>query len=552
MKISNNKKILVAAAWPYANGTLHLGHVTGLIGADVLARYHRLKGDDVLFVSGSDCYGTPITVEAEKRNVTPKEIANKYHNEFVKTLIDGLKFSYDLYSKTDTENHQKLVQELFLDLYKKEYIYKDTEELPFCEHCSRFLPDRFIEGECPQCGFHDARGDQCDDCGKLMDTKTLINPRCKLCDNTPVWKDSEHFYLKLTAFQDQLKKWVEKSTGWRANAKNFTLGFLEEGLHDRAITRDSQWGVEIPLEGYEGKRIYVWFEAVCGYYTASREWSDNSGNSDAWKAWWENKEAFHYYVHGKDNVPFHTVIWPAIMMGQGKLNLPNKIISSAYLTLEGKQLSKSRNWAVWIPDFLKSFKSDTLRYYLTANGAENSDIDFSWTDFQNKVNGELIGNYGNLAQRVLAFAKKRFDGKLAFPSLLSEEASHLMKTAEDSFEKTGTAIESGKFREATKIIFQVIDEANKFLSKKEPWKTIKTDPKIAEADLAVAGHAVICSAILLSPFIPDSSNEILSSIGMNNISWTYPKPKDLKINEFNPLFKRVEDEEVTEQKNKLG
>lgn len=552
MEISNNKKILVAAAWPYANGTLHLGHVTGLIGADVLARYHRLKGDDVLFVSGSDCYGTPITVEAEKRNVTPKEIANKYHNEFVKTLIDGLKFSYDLYSKTDTENHQKLVQELFLDLYKKEYIYKDTEELPFCEHCSRFLPDRFIEGECPQCGFHDARGDQCDDCGKLMDTKTLINPRCKLCDNTPVWKDSEHFYLKLTAFQNQLKKWVEKSTGWRANAKNFTLGFLEEGLHDRAITRDSQWGVEIPLEGYEGKRIYVWFEAVCGYYTASREWSDNSGNSDAWKAWWENKEAFHYYVHGKDNVPFHTVIWPAIMMGQGKLNLPNKIISSAYLTLEGKQLSKSRNWAVWIPDFLKSFKSDTLRYYLTANGAENSDIDFSWTDFQNKVNGELIGNYGNLAQRVLAFAKKRFDGKLTFPSELSEEATHLIETAKDSFEKTGTAIESGKFREATKIIFQVIDEANKFLSKKEPWKTIKTDPKIAEADLAVAGHAVICSAILLSPFMPDSSNEILSSIGMNNISWTYPEPKNLEIHEFNPLFKRVEDEEVTEQKNKLG
>lgn len=549
-----NKKILVAAAWPYANGSLHLGHVAGLIGSDILARYFRLNGDSVLFVSGSDCHGTPIAVEAERQDIHPSLIADKYHSEFKKTLVDGLAFSYDIYTKTTNQIHHEVVQQIFLKLYQEGHIYKKTEELPYCGSCQRFLPDRYIEGECPMCHFSSARGDQCDDCGNLTDVKQLINPSCKICGNSPGWKESEHFFFRLTAFGDKLKAWVKKNEGWRLNAKNFTAELLNQGLIDRAITRDTEWGIPIPLEGYESKRIYVWFEAVCGYLSASKEWSNSISKVDEWRGFWENEQAIHYYVHGKDNIPFHAVIWPAILFANGGLHLPDRIISSEYLTLEKKQFSKSRRWAVWLPDFLKEFDSETLRYYLVANGPETSDADFSWKEFLTRTNSELIGNFGNYIHRILSFIQKNFPQGVSFPETPDEKASEFLRLAEETFSLTGPAIETGRFREGLRHVFNLVEHGNRYINDTAPWTSVKNDCKKTENDLAVAGHIIRCLAILINPFLPKSSELICNEIGLNfsELKWAYPSPGLLTVNDPKPLYKRIEEEAVNKQRLLLG
>lgn len=534
-----NKKILVAAAWPYANNSLHLGHTSALIGSDILARYFRLKGNDVLYVSGSDCHGTPIVFEAEKKGISPRDIANKYHEEFKKSLINGLGFSYDVYTTTMTENHKETVQEMFLDLYNKGLIYEKEDELPYCPKCNKFLPDRYIEGECPICHFDSARGDQCDNCGNLINPMELINPKCKNCGATPEWRKSKHFYLKLSYFENELKEWVKKSEGWRKNAINFTLNFLEEGLHDRAITRDITWGVPIPLKGYEGKSIYVWFEAVCGYLSASKE-------RENWKDFWENNEAVHYYVHGKDNIPFHTIIWPSILMGRGGLHLPDRIVSSEYLNLEGRQFSKSRNWAVWLLDFVRKYDADTLRYYLIINGSETSDADFSWKEYQIRTNSELIANFGNLVNRTLSLIKNNFpDG--VYCDIKDEE---ILMFAEKLFDEVGDKIEEGKFREALKLVFTLIEKANKYLEDNAPWSKEKEE---AEKTLFIVGHIIKCLAILINPFLPKASENIFKLLNYNNdnLMWNYPKIEMIKIEKVEPLYIKIEDSQIEEENNNL-
>ena len=551
---TEKQNILIAAAWPYANGSLHLGHVAALIGADVLARYFRLDGNNVLYVSGSDCHGTPIVLEADRLKTTPDKIAIKYHEEFSKTLIDGLNFSYDNYTNTMTENHKAVVQEMFLKLYEEGNIYKKIESLPYCEKCARFLPDRYVEGECPNCHFTSARGDQCDGCGNLMDTKQLINPKCKICGSTPKWRESEHFFLKLTAFEDQLKDWVKESEGWRLNAKNFTLEFLNKGLIDRAITRDTDWGIGVPLPGYEDKRIYVWFEAVCGYLSASKEWAQKLNKPDAWQDFWQDKNAFHYYVHGKDNIPFHSIIWPAILLGQGNLHLPDRIISSEYLTLEKKQFSKSRHFAVWLPDFLAEFDCDTLRYYLIMNGSETSDADFSWSEFATRTNSELIGTFGNFVYRVLSFIDKNFSDGVSLPAELDEKAKEFLNLNEETFTLTGKAIAAGRFREALRTVFKLIEEGNKYINDKAPWKTIKTDKDKAAGDLAVAAYVIKSLAILIKPFLPISAEKIGKSLGLqlDNLNWFLPQEDLIKVTSPEPLYKRIEEEMVKKQEELLG
>lgn len=548
-----NRRILVAAAWPYANGSLHLGHVVALIGSDILARYFRLNGDSVLFVSGSDCHGTPIALEADRQGIHPSVIADKYHSEFLKTLVDGLAFSYDTYTKTTTENHYKVVQEIFLKLYRNGHIYTKTEELPYCGNCHRFLPDRYIEGECPACHFSSARGDQCDGCGSLIDVKQLINPKCKVCGNSPEWKESEHFFLKLTAFQEELKKWVEGSTGWRTNAKNFTTELLNQGLIDRAITRDTEWGIPIPLEGYESKRIYVWFEAVCGYLSASKEWATSVGKKNEWKEFWENDEAVHYYVHGKDNIPFHTVIWPAILLANGGLHLPDRIVSSEYLVLEKKQFSKSRHWAVWLPDFLSGFDSETLRYYLVANGSETSDANFSWKEFLTRTNSELIGNFGNYIHRILSFVQKNFPNGVKFPESPDEREAEFLSLAKEAFSLTAASIEAGRFREGLRHAIKLVEYGNRYINDASPWSTIKSDREKAESDLAVAGHVIKCLAVLINPFLPKSSERICDELGLNfsELEWAYPSHGLLIVNNPKPLYKRIEEETVSKQRSLL-
>jgi len=380
-----SERILIAVAWPYANGSLHLGQIAGAyLPADIFARYHRLRGNQVLMVSGSDQHGTPITVRAEQEGRPPKEVADHYHKEFLDSW-QRFGITFDLFTTTDTPNHRKVSQDLFLTLRDKGYIYKDTMTLLYCPTCKRFLPDRYVEGTCPHCSFEGTRGDQCDNCGKPLNPVELIEPYCLICSSVPEVRESEHFFLRLSAFNDQLLEWVRKQAHWRQNVLNFTISFLTEGLKDRAITRDIEWGVPVPVPGFESKRIYVWFEAVIGYLSASKEWAERNGDEERWSEFWQG-DAKSYYFIGKDNIPFHTIIWPAMLMGCDGLNLPYDVPANEFLTLEGRQLSTSRNWAIWLPDYLERYDPDPLRYFLSVSMPEGGDTDFSWREFVRRNN----------------------------------------------------------------------------------------------------------------------------------------------------------------------
>ncbi len=559
------KKILIGLAWPYANGSLHLGHVSGLLGGDVVARYHRLAGDEVLFVSGSDCYGTPIAVEAAEKNIHPNEIANKYHEEFRRTLIDGLKFSYDLYTQTTDKHHIKVVQDLFLEIYEKGYLYTKTEKALYSPFLGRFLPDRFVEGTCPQCGFSDARGDQCDECGALLNETELKNPRInpkilqrkeKISDEDLRLevRESEHFYLKLSALEKEIEEFIErKSDNWCANAKGFAKSFVKQGLKDRAITRDTDWGIPVPVPGYEGKKIYVWFEAVTGYFSASKLWAKKNKKEEEWKEWWLNEDAVHYYVHGKDNIPFHTIIWPGILLAEGELHTPDRVFASEYLTFEGKQFSKSRKWGVWLPEFLEYFDPETLRFFLIASGIENSDTNFTWEEFAQAVNSQLIGNFGNLVNRTLSFSQKHFPEGVGFVKSLDKESEDLLNITKASFQKTGDLIEKGQFRAAWLEVQNVANNSNRFIDKKEPWNKVKEADKRdeLETDLAVLVQVIRSLAILISPFLPTTSEQIFDFLKeeKKDIKWQYPemKKEKVKVEKVKPLFKKIEQSEVDKQ-----
>ena len=551
------KRVFIGAALPYANSHLHLGHVASLIGGDILARYHRQKGREVLFVSGSDCHGTPITISAQEQGTTPRKIAQKYHKEFKQNLEKQLNFSYDIFSNTLTRTHNKLVQKFFLTLYKKGYIYLKKQRLPYCPHCKRFLPDRYIVGTCPYCGYTKASGDQCDECGHVLSPEELINPRCKICGTKPVWKETEHFFLRLSAFSKKLEKWIKKQKKWRSNAKNFSLAFLKKGLKDRAITRDLEWGVKIPLPGYKDKRIYVWFDAVIGYLSGSIEWAKKIKKPNKWKDFWK-KDCYHYYIHGKDNIPFHTIIWPAMLMGFGGLNLPNQIVSSEYLLLENKQFSKSQKWAIWLIDFLKYFDSDVIRYYLVINNPETTDSNFSWNDFQSKTNNELISTFGNFVYRVLTFIYKNQNklNKLVSKSKkikLDKSEKELLKMIKKEFTQISTLIEEAKFKKALKEVINISSRGNKFLDKEKPWKEIKNNPLRAYTTLLTSLILINNLRILIFPFLPQTSQKIGKIINQNKKDWKFQSLSTLKIyKQPLPLFKKIEDKFIEERINELN
>jgi methionyl-tRNA synthetase len=509
------KRIFIGVAWPYANGPLHLGHIAGAyLPADIFARYHRVKGNEVLMVSGSDQHGTPVTLRAEAEGKSPQEVVNRYHQGFL-DCWKKLGISFDLFTTTGTQNHARVVQDFFLKLLDKGYIYKDKMSLPYCPKCVRFLPDRYVEGTCPYCHSPRARGDQCDDCGKPLNPADLIEPHCSICKTTPEIRGSEHFFLRLSAFSDRLKSWVQEQSHWRANVLNFTLRYLTEGLRDRAITRDIEWGIPVPLPGYEKKRIYVWFEAVIGYLSASKEWAQSKGEDERWRKFWEGDTKSYYFI-GKDNIVFHTIIWPAMLMGYDGLNLPFNVPANEFLTLEGRKLSTSRNWAVWLPDYLERYPADPLRYLMSANMPETSDADFSWREFVRRNNDELVATYGNLVQRALTFAYRNFDRCVPSVGELDAESNALLKKAEDTLATVDRLLYACHFREAVREIMALAQEANRYLDNKAPWKKINEDRDSAATAIFTVIGVISCLKTVFYPFLPFSSERLHRLLGFDS------------------------------------
>jgi len=517
------EKILVCVAWPYANGDLHVGHLAGAyLPADIFARYHRLVGNEVLMVSGSDSHGTPITVRADQEGLTPREIFERYHARFLETQ-QRIGISYDLFTHTDTENHYRVAQDIFLRLLENGYLYRQRQRQLYSETEGRFLPDRYVEGTCPHCGYEEARGDQCDRCGMLLDALELINPRSKIDGSTPVVRETEHFFLDLPALQDRIAAYLnEDKEHWRPNVLNFSRNYVAEGLQGRPITRDIEWGIPVPLEGYEEKRLYVWFEAVIGYLSASIEWARNVGRPEAWKKWWYDPAAKTYYFIGKDNIPFHTVIWPAELMGverlyeddpSRRLNLPYDVPANEFMNIEGQQFSKSRGLAIWLPDYLERFDPDPLRYYVTAVMPETRDTDFSWQDFVRRNNDELVATWGNLCHRVLTFAHKHFDGQVPTPGLMDRADVGLLARIDVAFGPVGRLLASCRFRAALNEVMGLAREVNKYLEEKGPWFQIKEDREAAATTVYVALRALDSLKVLFAPFLPFSSEALHRYLG---------------------------------------
>jgi methionyl-tRNA synthetase len=516
------QKILAAVAWPYAAGPRHIGHVAGFgVPSDIFARYHRLKGNDVLMVSGTDEHGTPVMVAADKEGRSPRETAD-YYSALIREDLRDLGLSYDLFTRTTTPNHYRVTQDLFRTLHEKGYLVENTMMGAFSPD-GRTLPDRYIEGTCPICGYEGARGDQCDNCGNQLDPTDLKNPRSRIDGSTPVFRETKHLFLDLPAFADRLAAWIEGQEHWRSNVRNFSLSFIRE-LKPRAVTRDLDWGVPIPVPGYdeETKRIYVWFEAVVGYLSAAIEWATVVGRPDAWREWWQDPEARHFYFMGKDNIVFHTVIWPSILLGyeqggeygagRGELELPDNIVASEFLTMEGRKFASSRGVGILVRDFLSRYEPDALRFFLTAAGPEQQDTDFTWAEFARRTNDELVATWGNLVNRTLTNAHRNF-GAVPEPGELTTEDRELIAAVEGGFDAVGDHIEAARFKAALGEAMQLARSVNVYVNDQAPWALLESDRERAATVLYVCLRCVDNLKTMFTPFMPFSSQALHELLG---------------------------------------
>jgi len=542
------EKILVGVAWPFPNGPLHLGQIVGSqLPADIFARYHRAAGNRVIMVSGTDQHGTPIVVRAEQEGKTPQEVVDHFHAEYLRCW-DDLGITFDCYTTTGTQNHIETAQEIFLKLLENGDVFKDTMELTFCEQEQRFLPDRYVEGTCPYCGYEGARGDQCDNCGRALDPIELINPRCQHDGSTPVRRETEHFFLRLSAYNEKLKAWLSKGKEhWRRPVINFSLGVLNEGdgLRDRAITRDLTWGVPIPLEGYDSKRIYVWFENVIGYLSAAKEWAQRQGTPEAWREFWEEPDAKIYYFLGKDNVWFHTLSWPAMVMSYGGLNQPYDVPANQFLNFGGAKASTSRGTAPFLPDYLERYDADALRYYLSAIMPETADSEFSEADLIRRNNDELVSTWGNLVNRVLTITYRNFAGKVPDPGVLRDGDKALLDAGVTMLAAAGESLAACHFREALRTAMAYAQEANRYLNQEEPWKTRESDPAAAARALYTAIGAIEALKLAFYPFLPFTSQELHAMLGHTDAidaqGWSVTLPvAGASLNEPRALFKKLD------------
>ncbi len=539
-----SKTILVAVAWPYASGAIHLGQLGGAyLPPDIFARYHRMVGDEVLMVSGSDAHGTPITVKADQEGIAPREVVEKYHALILESW-DRLGISFDLFTTTMTDNHATVTQDVFLRLLEKGYLFKKTTKQFYDPKAERFLPDRYVEGTCPHCGFGDARGDQCDNCGRTLDATDLLQPRSKLSGATPVLRDTEHYFFRLSAFATPLREWLEAKTTWRKPVKNWALGMIDEGLPDRAITRDIEWGVELPVDDLgPGKRIYVWFDAVIGYLSAAIEWASSTDDPEAWKKWWEDPEAESYYFVGKDNIPFHAVIWPAMLMGYSGLNLPTDIPANQFITFKGAKASKSKGIgqsALWYADRLEP---DAIRYAVGSILPEQNDTDLSDDQIIARVNEELVATWGNLVNRVLSMSSRNFDGRVPMPDDLTDGDKALIELTDATLDQVSTHIEKVELRAGLRTGMKAAGEVNAYLNEQEPWKVIKTDPGRAGTVLWVAIQAISGIRVALAPYLPFSTTVLGEMLGLEAEieSWSRPEVAGgTPLNDVKPLFIKLD------------
>ena len=539
-------RVLVCSAWPYANGPIHVGHVTGsLLPADIFVRFNRLIGNDAILVSGSDMHGAPITVSADKEKVSPEEVACRYHDLNSKA-IETLGISFDLYTHTHTKNHERVVSEVFLELQEKGHLKRMTTSQYYCGECDRFLPDRYVDGTCPHCESLNARGDQCDTCGMDLDAKDLKDAHCQLCGCVPELRDTEHMFLKLPDFADSLKAYVESCRHWRPHVRSFTLNVLEEGLTDRPITRDISWGVPVPVDSYDAKRIYVWFEAVIGYLSATKEWAAASSDSTSWERFWKDSSCRSYYFLGKDNIVFHTIIWPAILTGIGGLNLPYDVVANQFMNLGGQKFSKSMGVSINIPDLLTKFQPDVVRYYLVANMPELKDSEFSWDDFAQRINSELVATYGNFVHRAMSFTYKNFR-TIPNKGPLDDRDKAALKHISDAGEAVVKSLSACEFREALRSLMDLAQFGNQYFDSVAPWTLVRSDKTRCETVLHVSLEMCKALAVFGYPFLPFSSERIWKDLGMEGTvgaagwkGFELPLKEGASLSKPVPLYAKVD------------
>jgi methionyl-tRNA synthetase len=560
-----SERIFVGVAWPYANGSLHIGQIAGAyLPPDIFARYHRAAGNEVLMASGTDQHGTPITVRAEEEGRSPGDVAAEYHAEFL-DCWQRLGISFDIYTTTGTENHARVTQDMFLKLMEIDDIYLGKMDLPYCTVEKRFLLDRYVEGACPICGFEGARGDQCDNCGNVLDPIDLKNPRCKFDGSTPEIRSSDHFFHRLSAYNEPLREWLQHDKEhWRRNVLNFSISTTTtgEGLRDRAITRDITWGIPIPLEGYDDKRIYVWFDAVIGYLSAAIEWAERTGRPERWRDFWQDPACKVYNFIGKDNIWFHTLIWPAQLMGYSKAtgeryNLPYDVPANQFLTIKGSKISTSRRLAIWVPDYLSRYDPDPLRYYLAAIMPEASDADFTWSGFVQRNNDELVATWGNLVHRVLTFTYRNFDRQVPEPDAPTDTDRALIARAEAAIAETGKHIAACNFRAGLEAAMSAAREANGYFEENAPWKLLKEDRERCATVLHTAIAAISGINTALAPYLPFTSQTLHGYLGnegpIEAAGWTLRVPRGGQpIAEPQPLFKKLDPEIIDEEEARLG
>ena len=547
--VNSPRHILVAVAWPYAAGSRHLGHLAGAyLPADIFARYHRIAGNRVLMVSGSDVHGTPITVLADQEGVEPQAIVDRYHAEFLADW-EKLGISWDLYTSTGTPNHHAVTQDVFSRLLEKGYITEGGSTQLFDPKAKRFLPDRYVEGTCPNCGYQDARGDQCDNCGRTLDAIELINPRSRMSDATPVTRETKHFFLRLDAFQDRLSEWLSTRQGWRRHVKNWAMGMVNEGLPQRAITRDLLWGVPLPPPADqlgEGKRIYVWFDAVIGYLSAAKEWAQIQGTPEEWKRWWEDPEAESYYFIGKDNIPFHTVIWPAMLMGYGGLNLPTDVPANQYVTFRQEKASSSRGIGRSVGWYADRIQADALRYALGSALPEQNDTDFSDSELIRRVNDELVATWGNLVHRVLSMTHSWCAGRMPACQSPSPDDRQLLREIDAGLLKAGQMLERVELRAGLRQAMEGAQSVNIYLNAQAPWLLRRHDPERAQAVLHTALSAIKGLMVGFSPYLPFSCEKLHDMLGqpgsLTDGGWKRSPLADATLQAPQPLFAKLDED----------